>query len=103
MNQAATLSIQTTQTAYDPNLLLDTLMRHLGIDSDSALSRRLKVARKIISNIRKGTLPVCASMLLWMHEATGISIDELRRIMGDRRRKSRLSFAKVPSYNPVVN
>lgn len=96
MNQATTQTVKATQTTYNPNLLLDTLMHHLGIDSDGALSRRLKVAREIISNIRKGTLPVCASMLLWMHEATGISIEELRRIMGDRRRKSRLSFAVAP-------
>ena len=85
-----------TQAKYDPNLLLDTLMHHLGIDSDGALSRRLKVAREVISSIRRGTMPVCASMLLWMHEATGIGIDELRRIMGDRRGKCRLSFAIRP-------
>lgn len=71
-------------------------MRHLGIDSDGALARRLRVAHDVIVNIRRGTLPVGASMLLWMHEATGIGIDELRRIMGDRRSKFRLSFAIRP-------
>lgn len=85
-----------TQPGYDPNLLLDTLMHHLGIGSDGALARRLRVAHDVIVSIRRGTLPVCASMLLWMHEATGIGIDELRRIMGDRRAKFRLNFAIRP-------
>lgn len=85
-----------TTAAYDPNLLLDTLMHHLGIDSDGALSRRLKVARDVIRSIRQGTIPVCASMLLWMQEASGIGINELRRIMGDRRRKCRLGFSIQP-------
>jgi len=86
----------TTAAAYDPNLLLDALMHHLGIDSDGALSRRLKVARDVIRSIRQGTMPVCASMLMWMQEATGIGIDELRRIMGDRRGKCRLGFSIQP-------
>jgi len=61
----------------------------LGLQSDVALSRRLKIARHVIGNIRAGRLQIGGSMLLWMHEATGISIDELRRLMGDRRAKCR--------------
>lgn len=78
---------------YDPNHLLDTLMQHLGIDNDGALSRRLKIAREVIGNIRRGTVPVCASMLLWMQEASGIDVAELRRLMGDRRAKYRLHIS----------
>lgn len=74
---------------YNPATLLDALARHLQLTSDHALSRKLKVTRQVIDNIRSGTLPVGASMLLWMHEASGISIDELRRLMGDRRAKCR--------------
>jgi hypothetical protein len=91
MTQAA------TPTTYDPNLLLNTLNAHLGLQSDNALSRRLKVARDVIGDIRTGRIQVCGSMLMWMHEATGISIAELRRLMGDRRAKCRLS---VPVLNP---
>jgi transcriptional regulator with XRE-family HTH domain len=80
---------------YNPNRLLDTLIERMGLTSDGALSRRLKVAKTVIWNIRHGRLPVCASMLLWMHEATGISISELRALMGDRRTKCRLSYALV--------
>jgi len=78
---------------YDPNHLLNALIAHLGLSNDGALSRKLKVATDVISNIRDGRLQVCGSMLMWMHEATGISIEELRRLMGDRRAKCRLSYS----------
>jgi transcriptional regulator with XRE-family HTH domain len=80
---------------YDPNQLLDALIRHLGLTSDGALSRKLNVARSVIKKIRHGHLPIGASMLMWMHEATGISINELRALMGDRRSKYRLNVARI--------
>jgi ribosome-binding protein aMBF1 (putative translation factor) len=80
---------------YDPNQLIDALIRHLGLKSDGALSRKLKVAKSVIRKIRHGQLPIGASMLMWMHEATGISIDELRALMGDRRSKFRLNVARI--------
>lgn len=81
---------------YDPNRLLDFLMLHMGIDGDGALARRLRIAKGVLHNIRKGSIPVCASMLLWMQEATGIDIAELRRLMGDRRTKFRLGISIAP-------
>jgi hypothetical protein len=84
---------QATHMVYNPNRLLDTLIERMGLKDDGALSRRLKVAKRVLWNIRHGRLPVAASMLLWMHEATGISICELRALMGDRRTKYRLSYA----------
>lgn len=74
---------------YSPSALLDALLRHLQLDDDHALSRRLKVTRDVVANLRRGSLPVGASMLLWMHEASGISVDELRRLLGDRRARCR--------------
>jgi hypothetical protein len=81
--------------AYNPNRLIDALIHHLGLKSDGALSRKLKVAKSVIKNIRHGHIPVGASMLMWMHEATGISINELRALLGDRRSKYRLSVARI--------
>ncbi|MEN3363807.1 MAG: hypothetical protein V7606_1081 [Burkholderiales bacterium] len=86
---------QVAHPVYNPNRLLDALIERMGLKSDGALSRRLKVAKTVIFNIRLGRLPVCASMLMWMHEATGISICELKALMGDRRTKFRLSYALV--------
>ena len=82
-----------THTIYNPGRLLDALIERMGLANDGALSRKLKVAKTVIRKIRHGHLPIPASMLLWMHEATGISICELRALMGDRRAKLRLSYA----------
>jgi DNA-binding transcriptional regulator YdaS (Cro superfamily) len=84
---------QTAQIVYNPNNLLDTLIKRMGLKDDGALSRKLRVATTVISNIRYGRLPVGASMLMWINEATGISIHELRELMGDRRTRYRLSYA----------
>ncbi|HYD96800.1 MAG TPA: hypothetical protein VEC01_15835 [Noviherbaspirillum sp.] len=80
------------QHAYDPNRLLNTLIDRLGVRSDNALSRRLKVAGNVIRDMRDGRIPVAGSMLLWMQEVTGISVDELRGLLGDRRAKCRLHY-----------
>jgi hypothetical protein len=75
---------------YDPNTLLDTLIKTLGIKNDAALSRALEVAPPVISKIRHKILPVGPSLLIRMHEESGISIKEIRNLMGDRRAKFRM-------------
>jgi hypothetical protein len=81
----------TDQTAYDPNHLLDSLIEKLKLKNDAALSRALEVAPPVISKIRHRRLPVGASLLIRMHEVSGMSIQELRVLMGDRRDKFRIS------------
>ncbi|MDR1310741.1 MAG: hypothetical protein LBK01_02540 [Burkholderiaceae bacterium] len=76
---------------YDPNNLLDTLIKHLQVKNDAALSRMLEVAPPVISKIRHNRLPVGASILIRMHEVSQLSIKELRDLMGDRRGKFRIS------------
>lgn len=83
---------QTEQTAYRPEQLLDALLAQLHLKSDDELSRRLHVAPRVLRQIRAGALPIGASMLIWMSEATGIAIPQLRELMGDRRRTCRVSF-----------
>ena len=72
---------------YDPNNLMDSLIKQLGIKNDAALSRRLEVAPPVISKIRHKILPVGPNLLIRMHEESGLSIREIRALMGDRRRK----------------
>ena len=98
-----TLAATTSTSSYDPNKLLTIVTARLGLTSDGALSHRLKVARDVIRDIRSGRIQVCGSMLLWMHEATGISIEELRRLMGDRRAKCRLSVSVLTSRVAAPN
>ena len=63
---------------YNPGRLLDALADRLAAKNDAALSRALEVAPPVLSKIRHGRLPVGATILLRMHEASGIPIRELR-------------------------
>lgn len=76
---------------YDPDNLLTSIIKKLHLKNDAALSRALEVAPPMISKIRHRRLPVGASMLIRMHEVTNLSIEDLRSMMGDRRRKFRIS------------
>lgn len=89
-----TQTLSTASLDYDPNRLLDTVLARLGVNSDKALSRKLQVSDSVISKIRSRRLPVAASLLLWMSECTGASIQELRQILGDRRAKARMVYLK---------
>ena len=80
-----------SQEGYDPNRLLDALIQKLGLKNDATLSRALEVRPPVISKIRHRTLPVGASLLIRMHEVTDLSIRELRELMGDRRKRMRIS------------
>ena len=86
--------LATSDHTYNPNRLLDALLENMRLKNDAALSRMLEVAPPVISKIRHQRVPVSASLLIRMHEATGISIGDLRFLMGDRRNKYRLSDAQ---------
>ncbi len=86
-----TNSNSTDLSAYNPNNLLDTLLKKMGLKNDAALSRALEVAPPVISKIRHRRLPVGASLLIRMHEVSKESIKDLRSLMGDRRDKFRIS------------
>ncbi len=76
---------------YNPNHLLDAILGKLQLRNDAALSRALEVAPPVISKIRHHKLQVGASILIRMHELTGMPIRDLRDLMGDRRAKYRMS------------
>ena len=82
-----------TENTYDPSRLLDELISRLELRSDAELARLLQVQPCTISLIRHHKLPVGASMLIYMHELTDISIRDLRSIMGDRRVKYRMKHS----------
>ncbi|WP_334188727.1 hypothetical protein [Noviherbaspirillum sp.] len=75
--------------SYNPDRLLDTLVEKLALESDAELARELKVARPILGMIRRRELGVSASMLMWMHEASGMAVRDLRNLLGDRRGRYR--------------
>jgi hypothetical protein len=74
---------------FDPNFLLDALIHKLRLENDGDLSDLLEVSPVLIVKIRYRRLPVGASLLVRMHEVSGLSTRDLRKLMGDRRSKYR--------------
>lgn len=81
---------QSMQTPYDPNRLFDVLLTRTNTRNDAALSRMLGVSPTIISKVRHHRLPVGATLLIRAQEITGMSVRELRKVMGDRRARYRM-------------
>lgn len=76
---------------YNPDYLLESLIKKLNLKNDAALSRALEVSPPVISKIRHRRLPVTGSLLIRMHEVTELSIKDLQALLGDRRNKFRIS------------
>lgn len=55
-------------------------VQRYGEKNDAALAHALDIAAPVVSKIRHGRLDVGATLLLRMHEATGISIHELKNL-----------------------
>jgi hypothetical protein len=79
----------TVNDDYDPGLLLNSLLDRMQLTEDAELAKRLRMDKRLLGKIRERRLQISGSMLMLMQEATGITIAELRRILGDRRSTSR--------------
>ncbi|MBR7793810.1 hypothetical protein KDM87_14525 [Undibacterium sp. FT147W] len=71
-----------TEQAKRNNAFIDLLIQTMELKNDAALSRVLEVAPPVISKIRHGRLPVGASMLISAHEESGLSIREMKDVLG---------------------
>lgn len=90
VEQQAQAPVQAPQKPYDQGFLLDCLLARLRLKEDAQLARKLRIDKRLIGRIRDHRLPISGSMLLLIQEATGISVSELRLMLQDRRRKSRM-------------
>lgn len=61
-------------------ILLDHVIKNQGLKNDAALSRLLEVAPPVISKLRSGVLTLGSTMILAIHESTGIKVSEIRSI-----------------------
>lgn len=77
---------------YDPDRLLDSLQQRLGISNDHELAQRLHISRKTLDKVRSRDVQLSATLLLCMAECAATSVEELRSIVGDRRRTLRLPY-----------
>jgi hypothetical protein len=89
--------LQAAQESYDPAFLLDTLLARMDLKEDVELARKLRMNERLLSRIRDRRLQISGSMLMLMQEATGISIGELRVMLRDRRRTSRMAGVRKPA------
>lgn len=77
----AEISVHTPDAA----VLVERLLIYLGLRNDACLARELGVPPFMISKLRKSGSVVDTDMLIRMHEASGLSIGELRALAGSRR------------------
>jgi hypothetical protein len=81
----------TVDRPYDPEQLLNSLLDKMHLREDAELAKKLRMDKRLLSKIRERRLQISGSMLMLMQEATGITIAELRCILGDRRSTSRMA------------
>jgi len=69
---------------HDGAALVERLLTYMGLRNDACLARELGVPPFAISKLRKGSTAVDTDMLIRMHEASGLSIGELRALSRPR-------------------
>lgn len=82
-----------TCLSYDPNRLLDSLAAWMNVSGDKTLSRKLGLSTGVLRNLRCGRVSMRPSILVAMADCAGRSVEELRRVLGDRRSKARMVCA----------
>lgn len=76
---------------YHPHKLLNAAKAQLGLKSDAALARMLAIAPPTLSKVRHCRMPVGPSLLIRLHDITGMSTRQMRTLMGDRRNIFRMA------------
>jgi hypothetical protein len=87
--QNASGNFSKSPSQYDPNNLLNELIKYFSLKNDAALAKTLGISSLIIRNIRLLRQPMSGTILILIHEKTNFSLSELRMCMGDRRQKLR--------------
>ena len=68
--------------AYNPKALIALVKKTLGIKKDSELVRLVGFNASVISKVRHKRKLLSAELLLAFHDLTGLSIREMKQIMG---------------------
>jgi hypothetical protein len=68
--------------ALDVANLFDQMQRFLKLRNDAGLASMLRVSPSVISRTRSRHIRMTASLLLRLHEVSGVSIQELRGMLG---------------------
>lgn len=65
--------------------MFDEVRHRLGLRFDADLARVTEISTATLSKMRHRTQPIGAMTLIRLHEATGMSIAQIRALMGDHR------------------
>lgn len=63
--------------------LLSEVRRRAAVRNNARLAAKIEVSPATISKVLSRKLPMNASLLLRLHEVSGLSISEMREMMGD--------------------
>ena len=85
----------TNNRTYNPAHLFDIIGEKFKIKTDVQMGMFLGIGNPSICKIRHRIQPISGSLLIRIHEITGLSIPELKDMMGDRRTKQRASKNKL--------
>lgn len=64
------------------NAVFDFVIESMGLTSDAALARAVEVSPPVISKMRHGSIALGSAMIIYLHEASGISIRTLKALAG---------------------
>jgi hypothetical protein len=67
---------------YNPNGLLDEVIRKCQLKNDAALARQLGVPPPVISKTRHNKLIIGSSLILKIHEMCDMPVREIRSFVG---------------------
>jgi hypothetical protein len=67
---------------YTPEKLFDHIMAVYKLKNDAALGRLLDIDTPRLSRLRHKVLPVGAQTVLKVHDITGLSVSQIRKLAG---------------------
>ncbi len=70
-----------THNMKKPNALLDHVIETMHLKNDAALCRALEIMPPVASKIRKGVYPIGASIIIAIHELTGMEIKDIKAMI----------------------
>jgi hypothetical protein len=83
------------EVEYMPSRVFDLICKQYELKTDKQLAQLLGIGSPQTCRVRHRLQPLSGELLIRIHEVTGLQIQELKVLMGDRRGRHRPSRAKL--------
>lgn len=80
--------VNSVETGPKAPVTVALLLEHMHPSQDSQPAHRLNIDRRLLSRIRNRWLNITGSMLILMHESSGIPVTALKQMLKDGRKTS---------------